>query len=74
MSVIHVGVATSEVIIRKALAIGQTDAIRIDTQSQKIPMMSRNLNCTLCSKQSFDIVLLGKETIDHNGSEVGTLY
>lgn len=72
VSVIHVGEAASEVIIRKALAIGADQAIRIDTKPKDSNDVATQI-AHYAQNQSFDIVLLGKETIDHNGSEVGAL-
>ena len=71
VSVMHVGEA-SEVIVRKALAIGADQAIRIDSKPKDSNDVATQI-AHYAQNQSFDIVFLGKETIDHNGSEVGAL-
>lgn len=72
VDVIHVGDQNSETIIRKALAIGADSAIRID----HVPNDSFDTASQIsefAKNKSYDIIFLGKETIDHNGSEVGGL-
>lgn len=72
VTIIHVGPATNEVTIRKALAIGADDAVRIDTD----PHSSRDVATQIASyakDKAFDIILTGKETIDYNGSSVGPM-
>lgn len=70
VEVIHVGDSGSEQIIRKALAIGADSAIRVD----HIPQGSFDTAHQIAhyaDNKAFDIIFLGKETIDHHGSEVG---
>ncbi len=72
VEVIHVGDSNSEMIIRKALAIGADSAIRIDhTPNDSLDTASQIAN--IIQARSYDMIFLGKETIDHNGSEVGGL-
>jgi len=70
VTVITVGDASVEPIIRKALAIGADSAVRIDLDpvdsfetASAIAIYAKNKN--------FNLILAGKETIDYNGSEVG---
>ncbi|MBK9737795.1 MAG: electron transfer flavoprotein subunit beta/FixA family protein [Saprospiraceae bacterium] len=72
VTVINVGPASNDIIIRKALAIGANDAVRIDLASGDSFQIASNIAAFARSK-NFDIVLLGKETIDYNGSEVGAM-
>jgi electron transfer flavoprotein beta subunit len=70
VSVINVGPASNDVIIRKALAIGADDGVRIDLDPSSAYETAKQI-ASYAKEQQFDIILLGKETIDYNGSEVG---
>jgi electron transfer flavoprotein beta subunit len=70
VTVISVGDATAEPVIRKALALGAHDAVRIDTKPTESYIVAKEL-ANYAQGKSFDLVLLGKETINYNGSEVG---
>ncbi|NOT36199.1 MAG: electron transfer flavoprotein subunit beta/FixA family protein [Saprospiraceae bacterium] len=72
VDVIHVGDQNSESIIRKALAIGADAAIRIDhTPVDSFDTASQIAE--IAKSRGYDLIFLGKETLDHNGSEVGGL-
>lgn len=70
-TIIHlvtVGGADAEPIIRKALALGGDEAIRINTQ----PLESFQVASLIADvARDYDLILLGKETIDYNGGAVG---
>lgn len=70
VTTITVGTAADEPIIRKALAIGATDAIRVDAEASDAFFVARQI-AAYASANNFDLVILGKETIDYNGSQVG---
>lgn len=70
VTVAHVGPATSEPTIRKALAIGADNAIRIDMEPQDAFVAATQL-ANAIKQEAFDIVLCGIESSDHNGSTVG---
>lgn len=72
VTVIHVGPSSNDIIIRKALAIGATDAVRINLESTDAFLTASNI-ANYAKSKSFDIIFLGKETIDYNGSEVGAM-
>ncbi|MCC6816282.1 MAG: electron transfer flavoprotein subunit beta/FixA family protein [Saprospiraceae bacterium] len=72
VEVIHIGDAQSEMIIRKALAIGADSAIRVDYIAAD-SMDTATQIANVVKSKSYDMIFLGKETIDHNGSEVGGL-
>ena len=72
VTVINVGPATNDIIIRKALAIGANDAVRIDTDASDAFTVASNI-ANYAKTKNFDIIFLGKETIDYNGSEVGAM-
>jgi electron transfer flavoprotein beta subunit len=65
---VTVGGADAEPIIRKALALGGDEAIRINTQ----PLESFQVAAQIAEvAKEYDLILLGKETIDYNGGAVG---
>jgi electron transfer flavoprotein beta subunit len=72
-TVIHlvtVGGADTEPIIRKALALGGDEAIRVN----KEPLDSYDVAAqiaAIAAQNSYDLVLTGKETIDYNNSSTG---
>ena len=70
VTVIHVGDASGEIVIRKALAIGADDAIRVDV----VPQSSYQVASEIAGHAAgYDIIFTGKETIDYNGAEVGAM-
>ncbi len=72
VTVINVGPASNDIIIRKALAIGANDAIRVDLENGDAFAIASNIAAHAKSK-SYDAIFTGKETIDYNGSEVGAM-
>lgn len=70
VTVAHVGLAGAEPTIRKALAIGADDAIRINAEPSDAYFVAAQL-AEVVKAESFDIVLCGIESSDHNGSTVG---
>ncbi len=69
VTVINVGPASNDIVIRKALAIGADDAVRIDTDPTS-SMDTASQIANYAKDQNFDIIFTGKETIDYNGAEV----
>jgi electron transfer flavoprotein beta subunit len=69
VTVLNVGGSENETIIRKALAIGADDAIRVDAEPISAQFVAHQI---AANAKGFDLVFLGKETIDYNGSEVGS--
>jgi electron transfer flavoprotein beta subunit len=72
-TVIHlitVGGADAEPIIRKALALGGDEAIRINTQPLESYQVAAQIAET-AKAGGYDIIFTGKETIDYNGGAVG---
>jgi electron transfer flavoprotein beta subunit len=65
-----VGGADAEPIMRKALAIGGDDAVRIDAESTDSFFIATQL-AEVARSGGYSLVLTGKETIDYNGSSVG---
>ena len=70
VTVINVGGAENEPVIRKALAIGADDAVRINAEEKDALFVARQI-AEFAKEGGFDIIFTGKETIDHNGSMVG---
>ncbi|HEX5625802.1 MAG TPA: electron transfer flavoprotein subunit beta/FixA family protein [Saprospiraceae bacterium] len=71
VEVIHVGPVSSEILIRKALAIGADAAWRIDDDQPTAASVSSQI-AAFAAEKSYDIIFTGKETIDFNGAEVGS--
>lgn len=70
VTIISVGAADYEPVIRKALAIGADDAVRIDATPKDAYQVAAEI-ANYARSNSFDLILCGKETIDYNGSLVG---
>lgn len=70
VTVISVGGADYDPIIRKAFAIGADDGIRIDAMPTDAFFVAKQI-ADFAKAQNYDIIFLGKETIDYNGSQVG---
>ncbi|MEO7924221.1 MAG: electron transfer flavoprotein subunit beta/FixA family protein [Chitinophagaceae bacterium] len=72
-TVIHlvtVGTADAEPIIRKALALGGDEAIRVNADSHDSFYIASQI-AAVAKEGGYDLVLAGKETIDYNGSSIG---
>lgn len=67
---ISVGGADAEPIIRKALAIGGDEAIRVNIDSQDPYTIAVQI-AEVARQGAYDLVFTGKETIDYNGSAIG---
>ena len=69
VTVATVGNSNVEPTLRKALAIGADDAIRIDIEPTDGFLVARQL-AQVVKEEGFDLVLTGKESIDYNGGMV----
>ncbi len=67
---INVGSADGEPIIRKALALGGDEAIRINTLPTD-PYLVATQIAEVAKQGSYDIIFTGKETIDYNNGSLG---
>jgi electron transfer flavoprotein beta subunit len=67
---VTVGSADAEPIIRKALALGGDEAIRINAETHDSFYIASQI-AEVAKQGSYDLILTGKETIDYNGSSVG---
>jgi electron transfer flavoprotein beta subunit len=70
VTIAHVGPSGSEPTIRKALAIGADDAIRINSNATDAYFVAAQL-AEVIKKEGFDIIICGIESSDFNGSAVG---
>jgi electron transfer flavoprotein beta subunit len=72
-TVIHlvtVGAADAEPIIRKALALGGDEAIRVNADNHDSFYIASQI-AEIAKQGGYDLVFTGKETIDYNGSTIG---
>ena len=70
VTTITVGSAADDPTIRKALAIGANDAVRIDADPSDPYFVAKQI-AEYAKNESFDIILTGKETINYNGAQIG---
>ncbi len=70
VTVVTVGDVSCEPILRKCLAIGADQAIRIDS-TPKDGFQVAMLLLTLFEKTNYDLIITGRESIDYNGGMVG---
>lgn len=68
ITVANVGESITEPTLRKALAVGADDAIRIDTAPKDAFYVATQLAQVA---KDFDVILVGIEASDYNGSAVG---
>jgi electron transfer flavoprotein beta subunit len=69
VTIITVGTVADDAVIRKALAIGADEAVRIDIEP-KDAMATASEIAAYAKANGFDLILTGKETINYNGSQV----
>lgn len=70
VTIITVGLAEDDAIIRKALAIGADEAVRVNADPADSYFVAAQI-AAYAKTKNFDLILTGKETIDHNNAEVG---
>jgi electron transfer flavoprotein beta subunit len=70
VTIAHVGPVTAEPTIRKALAIGADDAIRVNAEATDAYFVAAQLAEVIKTEQ-FDLILCGIESSDYNGSNIG---
>ena len=69
VTVINVGESSTDATIRKALAIGATDAVRINAKAHDAWYVAYQI-ANYVKANPFDLILTGKESIDYNGTKV----
>ncbi|NCI46875.1 electron transfer flavoprotein subunit beta/FixA family protein [Sediminibacterium soli] len=70
LHLVTVGGADTEPVIRKALALGGDEAIRVNADSSDSYYIAAQV-AEIAKQGGYDLVFTGKETIDYNGSSVG---
>jgi len=73
--VIHlvtVGGADTEPIIRKALALGGDEAIRVNNITNDSFVVAQEI-AAIAKEGAYDLIFTGKETIDYNSASVGSM-
>jgi electron transfer flavoprotein beta subunit len=71
VTVINVGPADNEQIIRKALAIGADDAVRVNAEDDVEPYFVATQIANYAKTLGYDIIFTGKETINYNSFAIG---
>jgi electron transfer flavoprotein beta subunit len=69
VAVINVGGPETEPTLRKALAIGADEAIRVNTEAKDGFAVAKEL-ANIIKDREFDLVIAGRESIDYNGGMV----
>lgn len=69
ITVISVGDVSVEPVIRKALAIGAQDAVRVNAIPRDAFFVASQI-AAYCKSSPVDLILCGRESSDHNGSSV----
>jgi electron transfer flavoprotein beta subunit len=69
VTVISIGLADTEPTLRKALAIGADEAIRVNVEPKDGYQVATQL-AEVIKNEGFDLVLAGKESLDYNGGMV----
>ncbi|RYZ54621.1 MAG: electron transfer flavoprotein beta subunit/FixA family protein [Sphingobacteriales bacterium] len=69
---VTVGKADAEPVIRKALALGGDEAIRIDSESSD-PFVVASEIAAYAKNEGYNLVLCGKESIDYNNGVTGAM-
>ena len=70
ITLINVGIAETEPILRKAYAIGADDIIRIDAAPTDALMVATEI-AKVAKEGAYDLIICGKESLDYNGGMVG---
>lgn len=72
VSVLNIGTSETENFLRKALAMGADEAIRVDYSPQDSLSTAQEI-ARFVQEQKFDLILLSKESIDYQGGIVPSL-
>lgn len=72
VTTITVGDATTEPTIRKALAVGANDAVRVNAAPRDAWFVASQI-AAHAKGAGYDLILTGRESIDYNGSQVAAM-
>lgn len=70
VTLVNVGTAENDAVIRKGLAIGADDAVRIDVEDTDAYQVAAEI-ANYAKAEGYDLIFTGKETINYNGFQVG---
>jgi electron transfer flavoprotein beta subunit len=70
LHIVTVGAADCDPVIRKALALGGDEAIRINAENSDSYYIAAQI-AEVAKQGAYDLIFTGKETIDYNGSSIG---
>ena len=70
VTVLNVGEVATEPTLRKALAIGADDAIRVNAKPLNSYFVAEQI-AAVVKENEYDLVICGQESIDYNGGQVG---
>jgi electron transfer flavoprotein beta subunit len=70
LHLVMVGAADCDAVIRKALALGGDEAIRVNAEPGDSFFVASQI-AAIAKAAGYDLILTGKETIDYNGASVG---
>ncbi|MEN5196801.1 electron transfer flavoprotein subunit beta/FixA family protein [Sphingobacterium faecium] len=70
VTVITVGDASTDTTIRKALATGADNAVRVNALPRDAWFVANQI-ANYAKENNFDLILTGRESIDYNGTQVG---
>ena len=70
LHLVMIGLPDCDAVIRKALALGGDEAIRINTDPADSYFVAAQI-AAIAKDAGYDLILTGKETIDFNGASVG---
>ena len=70
VTIITVGDATVEAVMRKALAIGADQAVRVNMNAKDSFSTATEIS-NYIKQNSFDLIIAGRESTDYNGGAVG---
>lgn len=71
VTVINVGESTTDPTIRKALATGADEAVRVNASPRDAWFVANQI-ANYAKDKSFDLILTGRESIDYNGTQVAS--
>jgi len=69
VTVLNVGEAETEPVIRKCLAVGADDAIRVNAEPTDAYFVAEQI-AAIARENQYDLILMGRESIDYNGGQV----
>ena len=69
---VTVGGADTEPIIRKALALGGDEAIRVNNTNNDSFVVAKEI-AAIAKEGAYDLIFTGKETIDYNSASIGSM-